>query len=60
MAWKSKRSKWKWREFLTTDEKAALKQADQAKTRWLSLNRERAAITNRATQRAKYAARAVT
>ena len=56
MKWKRRKPKWDWRKFLTDDEHASLKKADAAKAAWLALNRERAAITNRAIQRAKYAA----
>lgn len=52
-----RKPKWNWREFLTADEKAILKTADRAKAAWLALNKQRAGITNRAIQRAKYAAR---
>lgn len=54
--WTPRQPKWPWRKFLTAEEKKILKRADEAKQRWLDLNRERAAITNRAIQRAKYAA----
>lgn len=57
-AWKPKAKKWPWRDFLTDDERATLEQADAAKAVWLSLNKERALITNRAIQRAIYASRA--
>jgi hypothetical protein len=49
--------KWDWRQFLTVDEKAILDAADKARATWQKLNRQRAGITNRAIQRAKYAAR---
>ncbi len=49
--------KWNWRAFLTEEEQAVLKLADGAKLQWLQANRERAAITNRAIQRAKYHSR---
>lgn len=49
--------KWPWRDFLTVEEKRVLAQADHAKERWKKLNQARASITNRAIQRAKYAAR---
>lgn len=55
--WKKRAAKYPWRSFLTADEKAILERADHAKQAWLELNRERAGITNRAIQRAKYAAR---
>lgn len=55
--WARKKPKWQWQRFLTTEEKSILDAAGAAKAAWLALNRERAAITNRATQRAKYAAR---
>lgn len=48
--------KWPWRDFLTTDEAKALAAADAAKAKWKRLNAERAGITNRAIQRAKFAA----
>jgi hypothetical protein len=57
-AWEPRKSKWDWRRFLTQDERAVLAAADAAKREWQKLNRERAGITNRAIQRAKYAARA--
>lgn len=53
----SKKPKWAWRNFLTKEEYEILLKADKAKSMWRNLNRERAAITNRAIQRAKYAAR---
>lgn len=56
---KLRKPKWPWRKFLTDEECAILAQADSAKLRWAELNRDRAAITNRAIQRAKYAARAL-
>lgn len=43
-----------WRSFLTEHEMNVLRDADNAKAVWLELNRERAAITNRAIHRAKY------
>lgn len=49
--------KWPWREFLTEEEAETLRLADEAKATWKELNKERASITNRAIQRAKYAAR---
>lgn len=54
--YKKRKPKWDWRSFLTADERAVLAQADRAKREWLGLNKERAGITNRAIQRAKYAA----
>jgi hypothetical protein len=48
--------KWNWRSYLTAEELAVLAAADKAKAAWLKLNKERAGITNRAIQRAKYAA----
>lgn len=56
MTWQPQKPKWPWRRFLTAEERQAIKEADAAKKRWQSLNRARAAITNRAIQRAKYAA----
>jgi hypothetical protein len=58
MAWKPKKPKWPWRKFLTEEERKILRAADAAKSEWTKLNRNRAGITNRAIQRAKYAARA--
>lgn len=52
-----RKPKWDWRAYLTADELAVLSAADRAKAAWLKLNKERAGITNRAIQRAKYAAR---
>jgi hypothetical protein len=49
-----RKPKWNWRAYLTADELAVLAAADKAKTAWLKLNKERAGITNRAIQRAKY------
>jgi hypothetical protein len=57
MAHKLRKPKWPWRDFLTQAEINVIRRADDAKIRWLELNRERAAITNRAIQRAKHAAR---
>lgn len=53
MSWRSTKVKWNWRAYLTMEEEATLKRADDAKAVWLELNRDRAAITNRAIQRAK-------
>ena len=55
--YKKRKPKWDWRSFLTADERAVLAAADKAKKSWLKLNKERAGITNRAIQRAKYAAK---
>lgn len=49
-----RKPKWDWRKFLTADEKAIIANADKAKAEWLRLNQSRAAITNRAIQRAKF------
>jgi K+-sensing histidine kinase KdpD len=54
--YEKRKAKWDWRSHLTTEELATLDAADKAKARWLKLNKERAGITNRAIQRAKYAA----
>lgn len=54
--YKPREPKWDWRAFLTEEEQAILTKADAAKAEWLRLNKERAAITNRAIQRAKYSA----
>lgn len=54
--YEKRKPKWNWREFLTADEKAILDAADGARDAWQKLNRQRAGITNRAIQRAKYAA----
>ena len=56
MAFSPREPKWDWRSFLTSDEQATLQAADEAKEAWLKLNAQRASITNRAIQRAKYAA----
>lgn len=55
--YEKRRSKWDWRSFLTADELAVLAAVDEAKKTWQKLNKERAGITNRAIQRAKYAAK---
>jgi hypothetical protein len=55
--YEKRKPKWDWRSFLTSEEKEVLVAADRAKGAWLKLNKERAGITNRAIQRAKYAAR---
>lgn len=55
--WKPKPSTLPWKDFLTLEERDKLDEASDAKRHWQELNRERAAITNRAIQRAKYAAR---
>ena len=54
-AWTPRKPKWSWRDFLTLEERDKLAEAADAKRHWQELNRERAAITNRAIQRAKYA-----
>ena len=54
--YKRREPKWPWRDFLTEEERQILRRADGAKLEWQRLNRERAAITNRAIQRAKYTA----
>lgn len=56
MAFERKQPKWAWREYLTDEERETLDRADEAKAVWVRLNGERASITNRAIQRAKYAA----
>lgn len=56
MTWAPRKPKWDWQSFLTADERAALAEMAEAKAQWMRLNRGRAAITNRAIQRAKYAA----
>lgn len=56
MAFERKQPKWAWREYLTDEERETLDRADEAKAAWTRLNGERASITNRAIQRAKYAA----
>jgi hypothetical protein len=58
MAFSQREPKWPWRDFLTADESETLAAADRAKSEWLRLNAERASITNRAIQRAKYHSRA--
>lgn len=57
MTYKPRKPKWRWRDFLTEEEKTTLSAADAAKREWLKLNKERAGITNRAIQRAKYEAK---
>jgi hypothetical protein len=52
--YKPREPKWDWRGYLTPEEKAVLDAADAAKQEWQRLNKERASITNRAIQRAKY------
>jgi len=59
MNWTPRKPKWKWRDFLTKEERAILRKADVAKAAWLFANKERAAITNRAIQRAKHASQIV-
>jgi cell division protein FtsL len=54
MTWQPRQPKWDWRRFLTSEEAKVLREADAAKERWRKLNAERATITNRAIQRAKY------
>ena len=54
--YEKRKPKWDWRAYLTADELVVLERADRAKAAWLKLNKERAGITNRAIQRAKYAA----
>jgi len=56
MTWEPRKPKWDWRGHLTVEEKAILDAADKAKAVWQELNKQRAGITNRAIQRAKYAA----
>lgn len=53
---RARKPKWDWRAYLTADETATLERADAAKAEWQRLNQTRAMITNRAIQRAKYAA----
>ncbi len=53
-SWRPAAKKWPWRNYLTSEEKMILAKADTAKAVWLSLNQNRAAIINRAIQRAKY------
>ena len=48
--------KWPWQDFLTDEERETIARADAAKAEWQRLNQARAGITNRAIQRAKYAA----
>lgn len=52
--YEKRKPKWDWRAYLTAEELAVLAKADKAKADWLKLNKERAGITNRAIQRAKY------
>lgn len=56
MSWQRRKPKWDWKNFLTVEEKQVLARADKAKKEWRRLNVERAMITNRAIQRAKYSA----
>jgi hypothetical protein len=60
MTYAPRKPKWPWRDFLTVEERDKLSEAWDAKQHWLSLNKESAAIRNRAIQRAKYAARPTT
>ena len=57
MTYRKREPKWDWRSYLTADERAVIKAADAAKATWLKVNRDRAAITNRAIQRAKFHAK---
>ena len=52
--WQKRKPKWPWRDYLTPEERQTMARAEAAKREWLALNKERAAITNRAIQRAKY------
>lgn len=52
--WAKREPRWNWRAYLTEDEAAIVAKAEAAKTEWLRLQAERAAIQNRAIQRAKY------
>ncbi len=54
MPYQKRKNKWPWRDFLTEEEAETLALADAAKDEWKRLNKERALITNRAIQRAKY------
>lgn len=54
MTFELRKPTWPWRDFLTDGERQVLEAADNAKAEWQRLNKERAAITNRAIQRAKY------
>lgn len=54
MTYKKASPKWDWRRFLTENESETLLKAEVAKRDWMTLNKERASITNRAIQRAKY------
>lgn len=54
--YEKRKPKWDWKSCLTAEEKATLDAAAKAKAQWQKLNKERAGITNRALQRAKYAA----
>jgi hypothetical protein len=49
--------RWNWRAYLTAEERSMLAAADKAKAEWQRLNVQRAAIQNRAIQRAKYNAK---
>lgn len=52
-SWRPPAAKCAWRKFLTAEEKRILDKAAAAKALWLTLNVNRAAIINRAIQRAK-------
>jgi hypothetical protein len=54
VTYKKRALKRDYQKYLTPEERKILADADQAKETWLRLNRERAAITNRAIQRARY------
>ena len=52
-----RKQSWPWRDYLTLEERDFLNEASDAKRHWQALQAQRAAIVNRAIQRAKYAAR---
>jgi len=55
-AWAKRPPRWNWRAYLTEDEAAIVAQSEKAKAEWQRLQAQRAAIQNRAIQRAKYEA----
>lgn len=56
--YRARKPLWPYRDFLTDEERNIIALADGARLEWERLNRDRAMITSRAIQRAKYAARA--
>lgn len=54
MSYERSKPKYDIRNFLTEEEAQIVDKADEAKRVWLSLNKERSFVLNRAIQRAKY------